>query len=198
MYPTRALSHQADRSVSAELRPQRKTSKARERLKAVWFSSLHLFSCFRSQFVDECSESFDLVAFQFEVRHLRRFDARVGKEPFEVVLREPFASEIQFGICDPLRIHFDMPMTTDASLAPVETQSTCRRRKRRRSRRARRNHLHSRQRDIAVVETARDRDGPFTLLRQRQSCRILATACGGHDISFGCESGGSGRTDCRM
>src|SRR2546429_9904076 len=115
MYPTRALSHQADRSVSAELRPQRKTSKARERLKAVWFSSLHLFSCFRSRLVDECSQGFDLVVFQFEVRHLCRFDARVGKEPFEVVLREPFARELKFRICDPIRIHFDVSMTTDAS-----------------------------------------------------------------------------------
>src|SRR5438876_9097470 len=187
MCPTRAPSHQADRSVSAELRPQRKTSKERERYEAVWFSSLHLFSCFRSQFVDECGEGFDLVVFQFEVRQLRRFDARVGKEPFEVVLREPFPREIKFGIRDPLRIHFDMPMTTAASLAPEETQSTCRRRKRSRSRRPRRNDFQSRQRDIAVVETARDRDGPFPLLRQRQSCRIFATACGGRDISFGCD-----------
>src|SRR5215470_15529972 len=43
---------------------------------------------FRSRFVDESRQGLDLIFFQFQIRHLRRFDTRIGEKFFQIVLLE--------------------------------------------------------------------------------------------------------------
>src|SRR5262245_36564241 len=49
----------------------------------------------RNCFVDECGECLDFVFFQFQVRHLCRFDAWIGEKFLEVVLLETPACKIE-------------------------------------------------------------------------------------------------------
>src|SRR5262245_35109265 len=81
---------------------------------------------FRSRFVDESRQGLDLIFFQFQIRHLRRFDTRIGEKFFQIVLLEPLARQIKPGIYWMLRVHFQMAVATNTTLRCEQSKPTSR------------------------------------------------------------------------
>src|SRR5206468_12697116 len=81
----------------------------------------------RGRFVDEGSQGVDFLCLQFQVRHLRRFHARICEKFLQVIGREPLAREIELCVRCVLRIDLHMAMTAGAPLGREQTNTSSRR-----------------------------------------------------------------------